>query len=69
SEAVFEIQFAEQPHIGYLDGYLTIGPRGPDSWHETPDWARLDLWMRLRERYAGLPAEPPPVGVDPPQMH
>ncbi|MBI3456458.1 MAG: hypothetical protein HY002_11795 [Candidatus Rokubacteria bacterium] len=141
--AVFEIQFAEQPHIGYLDGYLTIGPRGPDSWHfhlcvgphrgsasrptspelaawrrcaraafyrdfdpagrcgswgfrmwngkgeqmitiwfpnpwldpkrrayvETPDWARLDLWMRLRERYAGLPAEPPPVESDPPQMH
>lgn len=36
---------------------------------ETPDWKRLALWMRLRERYAGIPVEPPPVDSGPPQMH
>jgi hypothetical protein len=36
---------------------------------ETPDWKRLALWMRLRERYAGIPVEAPPVDSGPPQMH
>lgn len=35
----------------------------------TPDWARLDLWMRMRERYAGVPAEPPPAAAAPPALH
>ena len=35
----------------------------------TPDWARLDLWMRFRERYAGIPPEPPPRDSAPPRMH
>jgi hypothetical protein len=34
-----------------------------------PDWSRLDLWMRLRERHAGIPAEPPPPGSPPPRTH
>lgn len=36
---------------------------------ETPDWSRLDLWMRLRERYAGVPVEPPPLGSPLPRTH
>jgi hypothetical protein len=36
---------------------------------ETPDWSRLDLWMRLRERHAGVPAEPPPLHASPPRTH
>jgi hypothetical protein len=35
----------------------------------TPDWARLDLWMRMRERYAGVPAELPPAAAAPPALH
>ncbi len=35
----------------------------------TPDWSRLDLWMRLREHYAGVPAEPPPAVAEPPATH
>jgi hypothetical protein len=36
---------------------------------DTPDWSRLDLWMRLRARYAGVPAEPPPAKAARPQTH
>ena len=36
---------------------------------DTPDWSRLDLWMRLRERYAGVPAEPPPADQRRPISH
>jgi hypothetical protein len=38
---------------------------------ETPDWSRLELWMRMRERYAGVPAEPPPPpeNAEPPRTH
>jgi hypothetical protein len=36
---------------------------------DTPDWTRLDLWMRMRERFAGIPAEPPPVVAEPPRTH
>jgi len=36
---------------------------------DTPDWSRLDLWMRLRERYAGVPAEPPPTHAERPRTH
>lgn len=36
---------------------------------DTPDWSRLDLWMRLRERYAGVPPEPPPAHADRPISH
>jgi hypothetical protein len=35
----------------------------------TPDWGRLELWMRLRERYAGIAPEAPPAGSPPPTMH
>ena len=35
----------------------------------TPDWTRLDLWMRMRERFAGIPPEPAPVGAEPPRTH
>jgi hypothetical protein len=37
-----------------------------------PDWSRLALWMRLRERYAGVPAEEPPEPAGsstPPSLH
>jgi hypothetical protein len=141
--AVFELRFSEQPRVDYLDGYVTIGPTAPKSWHfhlcigptkgsktrltpselaewrrcsraaffrdsdtagrwgswgfrmwngkgeqmitiffpnpwldpeqlhyvKTADWSRLDLWMRLRERYAGVPAEPPPSDTTPRRMH
>jgi hypothetical protein len=33
------------------------------------DWRRLDLWMQLRERHAGVPAEPPPAGARAPRTH
>jgi hypothetical protein len=36
---------------------------------DTPEWSRLDLWMRLRERYAGLPPEPPPARAERPLTH
>ena len=36
---------------------------------DTPDWRRLDLWMRLRERYTGIPAEPPPERAERPVTH
>lgn len=36
---------------------------------ETPDWSRLEPWMRLRERYAGVPAEPPPALAERPETH
>jgi hypothetical protein len=43
----------------------------PDRRHDvdTPDWSRLDLWMRLREHYAGIPAEPPPAHAERPITH
>ncbi len=34
-----------------------------------PDWSRLDLWMTLREHFAGVPAEPPPERAEPPVTH
>ena len=34
-----------------------------------PDWTRLALWMRLRERFTGMPAEPPPSHAEPPVTH
>jgi hypothetical protein len=34
-----------------------------------PDWSRLELWMRLRERFAGIPGEPPPAHAEPPVTH
>ena len=36
---------------------------------DTPDWRRLELWMDLRARHAGVPAEPPPAGSPPPRTH
>jgi len=36
---------------------------------DTPDWSRLDLWMQLRERYAGVAPEPPPTGAARPLTH
>lgn len=141
--AVFELRFSDRPKVDYLDGYLTIGPKDPHSWHfhlcvgpttgtktlptppelaqwrrcaraaffrdrdargrpnswgfrmwngrgeqmltvffpnpwldperrrfvSHPDWTRLDLWMRLRERYAGIPVEPLPSDATPPITH
>jgi hypothetical protein len=34
-----------------------------------PDWSRRALWMRLRERFAGVPSEPPPIHAEPPVTH
>lgn len=34
-----------------------------------PDWSRLELWMRARERFAGVPAEAPPANAQPPVTH
>src|SRR6266508_6526838 len=31
---------------------------------DEPDWSRLTLWMRLRERFAGVPVEPPPAHAE-----
>ncbi|HET7876716.1 MAG TPA: hypothetical protein VFN71_14430 [Methylomirabilota bacterium] len=36
---------------------------------DTPDWSRLQLWMTLREKWAAVPPEPPPVGAEPPRTH
>jgi hypothetical protein len=36
---------------------------------DTPDWSRLRLWMDLRARHAGVPAEPPPADLTPPRTH
>jgi hypothetical protein len=36
---------------------------------DTPDWSRLELWMTLRARWAGVPAEPPPAEAEPPRTH
>lgn len=36
---------------------------------EQPAWSRLEVWMRLRERFAGVPAEPPPAHSEPPVNH
>ena len=43
----------------------------PDRRHyvDTPDWSRLEVWTRLRERYAGVPAEPPPEHAERPITH
>lgn len=35
----------------------------------TPSWPRLELWMRLRERYAGVAVEPPPADQTAPVLH
>jgi hypothetical protein len=34
-----------------------------------PAWSRLDLWMTLRERFTGIPGEPPPAHAEPPVTH
>jgi hypothetical protein len=34
-----------------------------------PAWSRLELWMTLRERFAGIPGEPPPAHAEPPVTH
>ena len=34
-----------------------------------PAWSRLELWMRMRARFAGVPAEAPPVNAEPPVTH
>ena len=36
---------------------------------DTPDWSRLELWMRLRERHALIPAEAPPARAERPITH
>jgi len=35
----------------------------------TPDWTRLELWMSMRARYAGVEAEAPPAASEPPRTH
>jgi len=34
-----------------------------------PDWSRLEPWMQLRKRFAGMAADPPPVDAEPPVTH
>jgi len=34
-----------------------------------PVWSRLELWMSLRELFAGVPAERPPAHAEPPVTH
>jgi hypothetical protein len=36
---------------------------------DIPDWSRLRLWMDLRARHAGIPAEPAPADSSPPRAH
>jgi len=36
---------------------------------DVPVWSRLELWMRLRERFAAVPGEPPPAHAEPPVTH
>ena len=36
---------------------------------DEPAWARLELWMRMRERFAGVPIEPAPAHAEPPVTH
>lgn len=35
----------------------------------SPDWSRLVVWMQLRERFAGVPAEPAPPTGEAPVLH
>lgn len=39
------------------------------SYVDTPDWSRLEPWMRMRERFAGIPREPPPADTERPRTH
>jgi len=133
--SIFELHFSEKPKVGYLDGYLTIGPPPKGAWHfhlcvgthkgtkskptpselsvwrrcsriaffvdknaeerptswglrlwngkeeqmitvffpnpwlnanrtgfvKTPDWTKLDLWMKMRKQYCGIPPEDGPT--------
>jgi hypothetical protein len=34
-----------------------------------PDWTRLKLWMALRERFTGFPAEGEPSETESPLLH
>jgi hypothetical protein len=36
---------------------------------EAPDWSRLDLWMQMRERHAGVAREAPPGVAERPLAH
>jgi hypothetical protein len=36
---------------------------------DIPDWSRLDRWMALRARHAGVPPEAPPRDAAPPRTH
>lgn len=45
-----------------------LDPEKP-GYVQTPDCTRMEWWMRLRDRYAGIPAEPPPAESEPPMMH
>jgi hypothetical protein len=42
---------------------------GRGRYVDTPEWSRLELWMALRARHAGVPADPPPVHAEPPRTH
>lgn len=49
----------------------------PSPWYDrdagrprkAPDWSQLDLWHRLREKFTGVPADPPPEAAEAPKMH
>ena len=42
---------------------------GGTRYVSTPEWSRLALWMELRERHAGVPADGPPADARPPRTH
>jgi hypothetical protein len=39
------------------------------SYVDTPDWSRLEPWMSMRERFAGIPREAPPADTERPRTH
>ncbi|MEK8022376.1 MAG: hypothetical protein AAB229_01070 [Candidatus Hydrogenedentota bacterium] len=43
--------------------------RDAGKFRKEPDWTQLDLWMALREKYAGVPAEGPLASAEAPRMH
>lgn len=43
--------------------------RDAGKFRKTADWSQLDLWYTMREKFAGVPADPPPKDQERPKMH
>lgn len=52
--------------VFFPNPWLDAGQR---RYVDTPDWSRLETWMRLRALYAGVAREAPPVDAERPRTH